>query len=842
MKLLNIIVLTLLSINTLVGQQEDHKGSNEMFVDLIHNEINLSFNQEERTIIGQVALTFKPHFYEQKYIILDAKDSTSFVINKVVLEASGKTKSLIDNTDYHFVDLNHLIVNFNNKFTANDTLKLFIDYISRPYLRDLPQGVSDRGCFFINHDGNLNNVPQQIWTQGETEHNSNWMPIVDSPNQRYTQKLSLTVDNKFTTQSNGDLISSKANSNGTRTDIWRLDKAHTPYLSAFVVGEYAVITDQYKDIELRFLVEKEFENEASNIFGKTKEMFAFFEDYFGIPYPWGESYGQVIIRGFGSTGMENSGCVTYDDRVQITAMESLDRDFGFEYVIAHELAHMWFGNLLTCESWSQLGLNESFATLSEFLWFEHKYGKLEADRYYFDVLRKHYLDDRDVHDFSIIRNNYTTPDDMFTSLVYEKGANVLRMLQHYLGEAFKEGIRRYLKDNQFSSVEIDELRMAFEDVSGKDLKEFFELFSQVGHPSAELNFSFEKNKVIIDIDSIKNMPKGGFNGSLRVYFKDGKVIDENIKFSNNTTQTFIYQNRVPINATFEPEGILLGDFKEIKSTFAWLAQLNQATFFNSKIRAIRSLSNKIENPLVIEAFKKLLEDDYWAYRLEAARTLLSNPYLLNAKVIELIFETAIKDKKAQVRWEILDSLKNKAKLGWVGIHGKSSELIFLCKELTNDNSFKVQAMAIQLLNEISPSDALNISKSKINSNSIVILQTVASTLMKNDKKGNNLKKVISVLSNIRERRLELNHLSEFAEYLNKLEDKKAGIDYLVSQAENGIYSKTRSTALEVLNEFKKDEKVIGLAIRMLRDKSYSEHKEQLHELLSSKKEDKREKN
>lgn len=551
-----ILSVLVFSIITLFGQNT-FRTSEEIKVDLIHNKVDLNFNQAERAVIGTVSLTFKPHFYGTDHVVLDAKDSTSFKILKVTFESKSGTKNLIPKKDYFFEDLEHLKIKLGRSFLKDEILKLTINYEARPYSRELPKGITDRGCFFINHDGKLDGVPKQIWTQGETEWNSCWMPIIDAPNQRYSQEFSLTVEDEYVTQSNGELVKSVKNMDDTRTDIWQLDKTHTPYLTAFVVGEFAVIKDYYKDIELKFLVEKEFEQEAANIFGKTKEMMAFFEEYFGVPYPWGKSYGQVVIRGFSSTGMENTGCVTYDDRVQVTKTEALDKNHGFEYVIAHELAHMWFGDLLTCEDWSQLALNESFATLAEYLWFEHKYGKLEADQYYFDVLRQYYFDERDVHEFPAIRYNYPIPDKMFNSLVYEKGANILQMLRKMIGEdAFKASIKFYLQENQFSAVEIDELRMAFEEVSGKDLKPFFNYFTSSGHPTGNIHFEFDEKKVKINFDSMTNVPISGLEGTLRIYFEDGNIIDQKQIIYGDGMFFFEYSGN-PIGATFEPEGMQL---------------------------------------------------------------------------------------------------------------------------------------------------------------------------------------------------------------------------------------------------------------------------------------------
>ncbi len=233
--------------------------------------------------------------------------------------------------------------------------------------------------YFINADGSDKNKPTQIWTQGETEASSCWFPTIDAPNQKTSQEIYITVPNKFVTLSNGKLISQTKNGNN-RTDYWKMDQKHAPYLFFMGVGEYEIIKDSYKNIPVNYYVEKEYAPYAKDIFGLTPEMIGFFSDKLGVEYPWNK-YSQIVGRDYVSGAMENTTAVIHGEQAYQKPGQLIDENVQ-ENTIAHELFHHWFGNLVTSESWSNLTLNESFANYSEYLWREHKYGKVDAEMHF----------------------------------------------------------------------------------------------------------------------------------------------------------------------------------------------------------------------------------------------------------------------------------------------------------------------------------------------------------------------------------------------------------------------------------------------------------------------------
>ena len=402
-----------------------------------------------------------------------------------------------------------LKIDLKNTYTKNDTLTLFINYVAMP--NKLASGGSaaitnDIGLYFINPSGEDNEKPQQIWTQGETEASSCWFPTIDAPNERCSQEMYITVDTNFKSLSNGELIFQTDNGDGTRTDYWKQSLPHAPYLFMMAIGEYAVVKDRWGDKAVNYFVEPEYKALAKRIFPHTPEMLSFFSERLQYPYPW-DKFDQVVVRDYVSGAMENTSAVIYGQFVQ--GDERYLEDYNGEDIVAHEMFHHWFGDLVTCESWSNLPLNESFATYGEYLWNEHKHGRYTADYKLNNDLRA-YLNEARVNQKDLIRFNYGHREEMFDTHSYQKGGRILHMLRKYLGdEAFFEALALYLNQHAYTAVEVHDLRIAFEEISGEDLNWFFnQWFLSAGHPvlSSQWTYDVEGNQLTIHIQQEQ---KGG---------------------------------------------------------------------------------------------------------------------------------------------------------------------------------------------------------------------------------------------------------------------------------------------------------------------------------------------
>ncbi len=334
--------------------------------DVKHMRLEVSFNWAKQRLDGKAVLTISPYFYSSDVAVLDAKN---FDIHKVALGEKGEKE-----LEYNY-DGMILTVQLDRTYKKNEEYKLYVEYTAKPneFESGGSQAISsDKGLYFINPDSSETGKPTQIWTQGETEANSRWFPTVDSPNEKITQELFITVDKKYKTLSNGLLLKSSMNNNGTRTDYWKQDKPHAPYLVMMAIGDFAVVQDSWTrpdgtKMDVHYYVEKEYEPHAKAIFGDTPEMLTHFSELLGVTYPW-DKYHQVIVRDYVSGAMENTSAVIHGEFFNQTTRELLDEN-NFS-TIAHELFHHWFGDLVTCESWANLPLNESFANYSQYLWDE----------------------------------------------------------------------------------------------------------------------------------------------------------------------------------------------------------------------------------------------------------------------------------------------------------------------------------------------------------------------------------------------------------------------------------------------------------------------------------------
>lgn len=380
-------------------------------IDIIHTKLEVNFNWEKQYLNGKATILLKPYFYPVKEINLDAKN---FEIKRVSLVPSPLLGDGKEEIPLLFTyDKNSLSIPLDKEYSRKDTLKIFIDYIAKPNDRETKTGsaiTSDKGLYFINPTGNEKNKPVQIWTQGEPEANSCWFPTVDKPNESMTHEIHITIDSahkNFVTLSNGLLISSKTNTNGSRTDHWKQSLPAAPYLVMMAVGDFAIVKDKWRNMDVNYYVEPEYEQYAKAIFGNTPEMLEFFSTRLGVQYPW-EKYSQVVVRDYVSGAMENTTAVIHGEFLNQTDRELLDNNY--EDVISHELFHHWFGNYVTCESWSNITLNEGFATYGEYLWKEYKYGRDAADHIAYESMQE-YISSVAKSAKHLIRYRYKEPDE-----------------------------------------------------------------------------------------------------------------------------------------------------------------------------------------------------------------------------------------------------------------------------------------------------------------------------------------------------------------------------------------------------------------------------------------------
>ena len=648
-KLLFVSVLFLV-FSSLFSQNQDpssiYRKEREKVNNIVHTKLRVNFNFEKKELNGEEWLTLKPHFYPTNKVVLDAK---AMLIHIVSLDG--------ENLDFTY-DGKHLIIDLQNEYTKEESYTLYIKYTARPEKVKEKGSVAisaAKGLYFINPTGSDPNKPTQIWTQGETEASSCWFPTIDSPNQKTSQEIYITVPNRFKTLSNGLLISKEVKG-ANRTDYWKFNQKHAPYLFFMGIGEYEVIEDVYKNIPVNYYVEKKYASLAREIFGLTPEMIGFFENKLGVSYPWSK-YSQIVARDYVSGAMENTTAVIHGESAYQLKGQLIDENRQ-ENTIAHEIFHHWFGNLVTTESWSNLALNESFANYSQYLWREYKYGKTDADAHLFENI-KPYLSDPSNHEKKLARYYYNDKEDMFDLVSYNKGGAILHMLRKYLGDnAFFSGLKKYLNTYQFKSAEVSQLRLALEDVSGKDLQWFFnQWFFGSGHPNIQVSYdynSLEKTVTVNFVQTQNNVFK--FPMAIDIFENGTKTRHHVFVDGRDSSFKFIYESKSPSLIQVNADGVLLAEFSENKVLSDYIFQLKNADNYLHKREALLKVAEKQDQKQAFNAINEALNDEFYKIRILALEQINLINKWSKKSAINTIKQLATNDPKTLVQASAIETL------------------------------------------------------------------------------------------------------------------------------------------------------------------------------------------
>ena len=654
-------VLMLLSLVTFSQNYKSYKPEREKIHDLMHTKLKVDFNFKEKQLNGEAWITAKPHFYATNKFTLDAK---AMIIHQVSLN----TKEL----EYNYDD-EQIIIDLPKKYTKKEVFTVYIRYTARPEKvkqKGSAAITGAKGLYFINADGFYKDKSTQIWTQGATEANSCWFPTIDSPNQKTTQEIYITVPDKFQTLSNGKLVSQIKNGT-SRTDYWKMDQKHAPYLVFMGIGEYEIIEDSYKNIPVNYYVEKEYAPYAKDIFGLTPEMMGFFSDILGVEYPW-DKYHQIVGRDFVSGAMENTTAVIHGEKAYQSPGQLIDKNLQ-ENTIAHELFHHWFGDLVTSESWSNITLNESFANYSEYLWREHKYGKLDADMHLFEDSEAY--KNGQSSDKHLVRFNYSDKEDMFDLVSYNKGGVILHMLRNYVGnEAFFLGLKTYLLENKYKAAEVHQLRLVFERITGKDLNWFFnQWYFNAGHPKIDVSYDYNtiQKKVTVNLQQL-NVTEFQFPLAIDIYENEKKTRHNVFVNGSDASFTFSYQEQpslIQINA----DGVLLCEISENKVLSDYIFQLKNADNYAHRRKALLEVAKKQEEKLAFNAVVNAMSDESYEIRILALEKIDLINKFSKKNAIQKIMKIANTDEKTLVQAAAIETLGKLTDLELKGIFAKGLE-------------------------------------------------------------------------------------------------------------------------------------------------------------------------
>jgi aminopeptidase N len=694
-------------------KRELYRGSNERTNDLIHTRLDVTFDWKKCRLNGKATLELKPYFYPTKMLYLNARGMDIINVEVFDIAATTNLKPVLGKKvpNSSFVYQNDSINIFLGKeFNANSHYFVRIQYVSKPNeLKEAGGSAAisdDKGLYFINPKGDNPLKMPQVWTQGETQSSSVWFPTIDSPNEKMTQEIYITVDEKYTTLSNGLLVDSKKEVGGTRTDHWKLDQPHSPYLAMMTVGEFKKVVDvPWKGKEIAYYVEKEYEAHAKAIFGDTKEMIEFYSNKLGVPYAW-PKYAQIVVRDYVSGAMENTSATLHGDfMVYQTTRETLDEKKG-NAVIAHELFHQWFGDLVTSESWSNLSLNESFATYGEYLWDEYKNGRDAADYHHWQS-KQGYINSK--KEANLIRFTYNDKEDMFDGISYNKGGQIVHMLRKAVGdEAFFASLKNYLETNKFKSAEVHHLRLAFEETTGKDLNWFFnQWYLDKGRPAIKVSKNYNAAQGTLELtveqkQDLKMVPLYFLPLEIDLYV-NGKVERKHIELDAQKNTFSFKVTEEPQLVNFDAERQLLCDLEYVKSTVEYIFQYNNAPLFEDRWEALKKLekdSSKETFALIMKAAKN---DKFYVIRNYAIKILENTPDNLLMQVKSLLLDIYKTDAKTLTRAKALERLNSK--------FSKDVDVLALNESALNEQSFAVIGEALRAISKTNVPLAMQKAKS-----------------------------------------------------------------------------------------------------------------------------------
>ncbi len=588
--------------------------------DVQHVKLDITLDFEQETVSGTAYTTFSTLYEELKTISLDAEE---LQIESVTL-ADGPKLS------YAYTG-KKIIVTLDRPYKYGEQFTTAIQYHARPRI----------GLQFMKPVPEDPTRPVQAWTFGQPRYHSFWFPCHDAPNDRATTEIIVTVPAQFLTVSNGNLLS-VTDKGATKTHHWRHDVPHAAYLMSLVVGDFAVIEDSYNGKPVNYYVRKDRKEDAPLYMGRTPAMMRFFSEFTGVEYPY-DQYAQTVVEIY-TGAMEHTTATTHSFALLPDKKAALDIGIDLATVVAHELAHQWFGDLVTCRDWSNGWLNEGFATYFEQMWGEYDRGN---DAFKYSMLQEklgYLAEDRDYRRPIVYYVYHDRGFELFDRHLYNKGAWVLHMLRHLLGhESFRRGIHAYLERYRTKEVVTSDLMRTLEEVTGRSLEHFFQQWVHGGgHPELEVNYSWSSDQKMVKL-KIKQTQKvdeltACFYTPLDLAFTI-PTTDEPVQ-AGQTQQTrtvsvqvllgedgqveqsfYLPLEREPLMVRIDPNGWLLKTLKFERSTSMLRYQLAQDPDVLGRVEAAEELGKRKEAASLEALMTALNNDAFWGVRVAAAQAL-----------------------------------------------------------------------------------------------------------------------------------------------------------------------------------------------------------------------------
>lgn len=629
--------------------------------DAINYRIELDIDMEGKKLSGQNTITLSPLNDKLETVILDA---VSLVVTNAV---DDKGREL----DYNQTE-NKLIISLNEAISYRDTIDITVKY----YLTEQVLGLR-----FIDAS---DKSPKQVSSDCFPNKARQWIPCYDYPHDKFTQEMNITVDKKYKVLSNGSLMSITDN-NKKHTYHWKQDKPHSTYLISLSIADYAVIKDSLGSLPINYWVYQWNVEDAKRSFAKTPYMIDFYNKLYDYEFPWAK-YDQVISAYMG--GGAEATSATLLSQAAVTDKKAVI-DFSYEWIIAHEIAHQWWGDLITCRSWEHTWMNESFGTYSDHMYKRYAWGEDEGA---YDLINKKndYL--REAHNKymrPIVFNRYDSPGQNFDKHTYPKGACVLHMLRFTLGdETFFRALSTFLHRHEFQPVTTQDFMKCVKDVSGKNMDWFFNQFLfYPGHAVFEVNKKWDKTSGTLTVEVMQtqdkwdNVPIYHIPVNIGLYSTDGGIVKK--VWIKDKKETFEFKlDSEPLMVRFDDGNHLLKEwtFKKSEKELIYQAKNDDMT---GRLWAVDELKTSSESKKTIEVWSDIAKNDnFWAVRELALRNLSKYH---NSDFTDL-FMSALEDQNSKVRVAAISAL---------GDNGDKKNMERFKSIFNTDDSYLVMAEAIK---------------------------------------------------------------------------------------------------------------------------------------------------
>ncbi len=592
-----------------------------------HLKLELHFDDEQEAVSGSASITFAPLQDGLQLVELDAAEldvRNVRLVRHARLSGGMDGGRVVENTEVSRklqfeTHRETLAIELPRSYSRYDQLTVEISYSCHPR----------KGLYFIKPDEAYPGKPRQIWSQCQNEDAHWWFPCHDVTNQKMTTELIATVNAKYFALSNGALVAVSENEIArTKTYHWRQEQPLPAYLVSVVIGEYELIEARYKDLPLAYYVYRGRKEAGAKLFERTPEMIELFEQKFGVTYPYAK-YAQILVDDFLFGAMENTTATTFTDRCLLDARAALD--LNYEDIVAHELAHHWFGDLVTCKDWTQIWLNESFATYSEYLWREHTRGRDEARFVLFQDWLIYLREDLTSHRRALDCNRYRFSEELMDRHAYEKGACILDMLRWVLGdEAFFRALKLYLETHQHGNGDAQAFKDAVEAATGQNLYWFYDNWLHgAGYPELEVGYEWHRESRLLKL-SVKQVQELKDGAPLFKFPVEVEIVTGAETLERQTVRVWLEQQAQdfyfpceakPRLVLFDKGHRLFKLLRFEKSAQELIFQLAHAEDLLDRVRAARELSVYKSTEAVAALFGALQTAEHYGVQMAATIAL-----------------------------------------------------------------------------------------------------------------------------------------------------------------------------------------------------------------------------